>query len=63
MPVSKEDREAYETGVEESQRDSVFDVLFGTLLDFTPETRWSESQQAAYDKGRNGEQLDEDKDQ
>jgi hypothetical protein len=54
MAVSKEDREAYEEGRKESFWD------FGpTLLHMVTD---SESEAAAREKGRSGEQLDADKD-
>lgn len=54
MPVSKEDREAYEEGRKETFWD------FGpTLVHMVTD---SESESAAREKGRSGEQLDADKD-
>lgn len=56
----KEDRDAYERGQDE--REAQDDNPIGYLLDpWSADRGETESEQAAYDKGLNGEQLDEDK--
>jgi hypothetical protein len=59
MAVSPEDREAYEKGIEDSKR-SWDEALFDVTETFRDMAR-SESERAAYQKGRDGEQLDDDK--
>ena len=54
MAVSKEDRESYEKGVHDSHR-GFFDT-------FVSDITGDHEDSSAYYKGRDGEQLDEDKD-
>jgi len=62
--VRQRDREAYEQGLRDSEK-GIFEEFVsdsvGAATDLiSPE--WDEQQEAAYWKGRRGEQLDEDKD-
>lgn len=57
MPVDPKDREAYERG----QEDSKLDIVSRFIQDQASYWGDSESEKEAYQKGRRGEQLDEDK--
>ena len=59
MAVDPKDREAYEEGVEDSNK-GFFDQLFAVEDTFKDMAR-SGSERTAYEKGLKGEQLDEDK--
>lgn len=60
MPVSKEEREAYNSGQEE--KDYIRDHPMGYLLTGGVNSRPDDPKlAAAYDKGLDGEQLDGDK--
>jgi hypothetical protein len=63
MSVSKEDREAYQKGVEDSKENPLVQVISGVLdgmsLGLGSGSSRSESEEAAYQKGLRGEQLDE----
>jgi len=58
MPISKEERKAYEEGKADSKHG-----VFRGLLDDIAEIQYhrSESERVAYEKGLHGEQLDKDK--
>ncbi len=61
MSVSKEDREAYERGL--NDREKYEGSFLGGLLEpflELPTALLSESEKAAYQKGREGKQLDKD---
>ena len=57
MAVSDKDRDEYERGRETSKEDIVTRIV----RDFSSRVLDSESEHAAFQKGRDGEQLDEDK--
>jgi hypothetical protein len=61
MAIDPKDREAYEQGRElYEDRDNLIGSIIRPISACIPETRFSESEQAAYDKGISGQQLDED---
>ncbi len=67
MAISKEEREAYEKGRDDQAIiDSSFIPLISEMVHGPEDALYrlahSDSENAAYDKGRAGEQLDEDKD-
>jgi len=61
VSVNSDDREAYEKGVEDSNK-SDLDSFFDIGATFEDMNR-SESERAAYEKGLKGKQLDEDKEE
>jgi hypothetical protein len=60
MAVDPKDREAYEDGVADSKKGELESWL-DLPRDFVGKLTRSESEEAAYNKGLAGEQLDEDK--
>ena len=63
--VSKEDREAYEEGLRDKRISEEINPMAEFVSIFGPSNRPSDSypsEQTAYDKGLEGEELDEDKD-
>lgn len=65
MPVDPKDRAAYEEGREDADRGIIETIVKNTVEVLTaiaapvPHER-TESEQTAYEKGKRGEQLDED---
>lgn len=64
MPISDGDREAYEKGQTDRNKGYIEVVIesCAEIISAGTGNERSESEQAAYDKGRSGEQLDGDKD-
>ena len=62
MAVDKDDRKAYEEGVEDSKRGIVESLVKFGIEVILPLNVKSDSEYAAYEKGLNGKPLDEDED-
>jgi hypothetical protein len=61
MSISDKDREAFKEGEKDAKLDAVSEFLRGAVEMLGPAPPRSESEQAAYNKGKSGEQLDGDK--